>query len=201
MKEGGSADASRRTRRAGVGLGLLLAMLLPPSRHAAEASMTAHMLVQYVGLLLAGCLVVEGLPGRWLRRLQRWNELGIAGLAGSALALAVLMVPRVLDLALVDMRVESLKLSALVLCGAALGLSWRRAGIVVQVFFLGNVLAMTAVVGILYQDSGMRVCNAYLLDDQQNLGRALIWIAVGIATVWLLCSGFRASPHGASTRA
>lgn len=196
--EGRSAGDSRAAWRAYAGLGLLLAVLLPPSRDAAEASMTAHMLVQYVGLLMAGGLLVDALPTRWLQRLQRWNELGIAGLAGSALALAVLMVPRVLDLALVDVRVESLKLTALVLSGAAIRLSWQRAGVGVQAFFLGNVLAMTAVVGILYQDSGTRVCNAYLLDDQQNLGLALVWIAIGVATIWLAREGLRTSRRGDS---
>jgi hypothetical protein len=123
--------------------------------------------------------------------LPRWNELGIAGLVGCALTLAVSMVPRVLDLALVDLRVECLKLAALVLTGAALRLSWQRAGTVVQVFFLGNVLPMMAVVGTLYQDSATRVCNAYRLDDQQELGLALVLIAVGVAILWLLRLGPR----------
>ena len=170
---------------------LLLVMLLPPIRQATEASMTAHMLVQYTSLLLAGGLLIDGLPARWLRAVQRWNELGIAGLVGSSLALAVLMVPRVLDLALTDMRVECLKLLALVLTGAALRLSWRRAGVVVQVFFLGNVLPMMVVVGTLYQGAATRVCNAYRLDDQQDLGLALVWAAAGVLTLWLLRLGMR----------
>ena len=185
------ADASRAAWRSCAGMILLLVMVSPPIRRATEASMTAHMLVQYTGLLLAGSLLVDGLPARWLQALQRWNELGIAGLVGSSLTLAVLMVPRVLDLALTDMRVESLKVVALVLTGAALGLSWRRAGTVVQVFFLGNVLPMMAVVGSLYQDPATRVCNAYRLDDQQDLGLALVWIAVGVLTLWLLRLGRR----------
>jgi hypothetical protein len=165
---------------------LLLVMLLPPVRRATEASMTAHMLVQYTSLLLAGGLLAEGLPARWQQAVQRWNELGIAGLVGSSLALAVLMVPRVLDLALTDLRVECLKLVALVLTGAALRLSWQRAGPLVQVFFLGNLLPMIVVVGTLYQDSATRVCNAYRLDDQQDLGLALVWVAVAVLVLWLL---------------
>jgi hypothetical protein len=175
---------------------LVLALLMfPPVRRASESSMTAHMLVQYSGVLLAGALLagalcIDGVPRRWLAALQRWNELGIAGLFGSALALAVLMLPRVLDLALADWRIESLKLLALLLTGGALRLSWQRAGTVVQAFFLGNVLPMTAVVGTLYQDSTTRLCNAYLLDDQRLLGVALIWIALAIAAAWLLSLGW-----------
>lgn len=185
MMPGPLADA-RTAWRSRAGMILLVVMVLPPIRRATETSMTAHMLVQYTSLLLAGGLLIEGQPARWLRAVQRWNELGIAGLVGSSLALAVLMVPRVLDLALTDMRVECLKLVALVLTGAALRLSWQRAGALVQVFFLGNVLPMMVVVGTLYQDSATRVCNAYRLDDQQDLGLALVWVAVGVLTLWLL---------------
>lgn len=169
-----------------LGLSLLVVLLLPPVRHATESSMTLHMLVQYPALLAAGALMVGPVQQGWQRGLQRWNQLGIAGLLYSAVAMAVLMVPRVLDLALVDARVESVKLLVLVASGAALRLSWQRAGTVIQAFFLGNVLPMVAVVGTLFQDSTTRVCNAYLLDDQQTLGSALVWLAVGIAAMWVL---------------
>ncbi len=168
------------------GLCLLLVMLWPPLRHAIEARMSTHMLVQFPALLLAGALLAAPLSQRWSNGLQRWNELGIAGLVASALTMALLMVPRVLDLALQDARVESAKLLALLASGAALGVSWQRAGTVIQAFFLGNMLPMLAVVGTLYQDSPTRLCNAYLLDDQQTLGAALAWVSGGILVAWLL---------------
>ena len=190
------------THRPLAGFALLLVLLWPPVRHATEASMAAHMLVQYTGLLVAGALLAEPQVRPGERGLQRWNELGIAGLVGSALTLAILMVPRLLDLALTDGRVESLKLIALVLTGAALRLSWQRAGTVVQAFFLGNVLPMTVVVGTLYQDSPTRVCNAYLLDDQRLLGVGLVWAALAVVAAWLLRLGWvrrsaQRSPAGA----
>jgi hypothetical protein len=178
-----------------LGLCLLALLLLPPVRQAAESRMITHMLLQYPAMLLAGALLVAPVPQFWQRGLQRFNELGIAGLLGAALAMAVLMVPRVLDLALVNPWVESFKLLALVLSGAALRLSWQRAGTVIQAFFLGNVLPMFAVVGTLYQDSTLRVCNAYRLDDQQALGSALHAVAVGIFALWLLHLGLRSSPR------
>jgi len=183
MRRAGSRSARWRTAAV---LLLLSLILLPPVRRMTESSMTAHMLIQYPCLMLLGALLVQELPARWVSAAQRWNELGIAGLVGSALTLAVLMVPRVLDLALVDARVEALKLIALVASGAALRLSWQRAGVVVQAFFLGNMLPMTTVVGTLYQDSVARVCNAYRLDDQQALGLALVLIAIATAALWLL---------------
>jgi hypothetical protein len=180
--------------RAWLGFGLLAILLLPPLRRATESSMSTHMLVQYPALLLAGALLVAPAARPWQRGLQRFNELGIAGLLGAALAMAVLMVPRVLDLALADVRVESLKLLALVGSGAALALSWRRAGTVIQAFFLGNVLPMLAVAGTLYQDSPTRLCNAYRLDDQQTLGMALVGVSAAVAAIWLLRLGWRLEP-------
>ncbi|HSW06907.1 hypothetical protein [Aquabacterium sp.] len=168
-----------------LGLMLLAIGLLPALRRAVESGMATHMLLQYPALLLAGALLIGPVPRRWQRHLQAWNELGIAGLLASALAMAVLMVPRVLDLALVDPRVENIKLLALVLSGAAIRLSWHRAGTVVQAFYLGNVLPMLVVVGMLYQESTTRVCNAYRLDEQQTVGIGLVWLSAAIAATWL----------------
>ena len=183
---------------------LLVFMLLPPVRHFTESSMSLHMLLQYPARLCAGARLAAALPRRGSvlqQALQRCNELGLAGLLLAALTMAVLMVPRLLDLALVDARVESLKLLALVCSGAALALSWQRAGTVVQAFFLGNVLPMLAVVGTLYQDSTVRLCNAYLLDDQQTLGQALVWAAAGILALWLVHLAVTFRGHGSAGRA
>ena len=53
-----------------------------------------------------------------------------------------------------------------------------------QGFFLGNVLPMTAAAGQLYQDSPLRLCNAYLLDDQVRLGQWLVALAVAAGIAW-----------------
>jgi len=80
---------------------------------------------------------------------------------------------------------EAAKCAALVLAGAALRLSWRAAGLVVQGFLLGNMLPMTAVVGQLYIDAPLRLCNAYLLDAPARLGQWLIALAALLALGWL----------------
>jgi hypothetical protein len=170
--------------QAGLGAALLAVLTLPPLRHTLEAGMSLHMLAQYPALMLVGALLAAA-PSAGLRRLSAWNTLGISGLVAFALILAVLMIPRVLDLALVDLRVELAKIAALILAGAVLRHSWRAAGLVVQGFFLGNVLPMTFIVGTLYQDSPLRLCNAYRLNDQQQLGCALAWGAGVVASLWL----------------
>ena len=51
--------------------------------------------------------------------------------------------------------------------------------------FLGNLLAMTAIVGLLYIDSPLRLCNAYLQDDQILLGQWLVGISATLGLLWL----------------
>lgn len=168
-----------------VGTALLALLVLPAVRHGMEASMWRHMLLQAPAWLLAGALLAAALPARAVKAAARWNRYGISGLLGAALVLMLLMVPRVLDLALLRADVEAVKLLALLAAGAALRLSWRPAGLVLQFFFLGNLLAMMVVVGQLYVDSPLRLCNAYLLDDQERLGRWLIGVAAVVALAWL----------------
>lgn len=173
-----------RSTLAGMAAALLCLLAWPGVRHVLEASMTRHMLVQYPLLMLAGVLFAAAWPPGWTARLNRWNAHGISGLLAAAVLLAILMIPRVLDLALVDGRVELLKCLALFICGAAIRLSWQPAGLLVQGFFLGNVLPMMVVAGNLYETSPVRICNAYLLDDQARLGQLLVWIAAAIAAAW-----------------
>ena len=174
----------RAAQQAGLGAALLVLALLPPARPWLESSMSLHMLAQYPVLMFAGLLLGPATGARLGRRLAAWNAHGISGLTLLAVALAVLMIPRVLDLALTEPRVEAAKVAALLLSGAVLRPSWRAAGLLVQGFFLGNVLAMTFTVGTLYQDSSLRLCNAYRLDDQQHLGLALMWAAGTVAAIW-----------------
>lgn len=174
-----------------VGAALLAVLAVAPVRHAMEAGMWRHMMLQFLLWMAAGALLAAALPARTRALVARCNAHGIAGLLGVALALAVLMVPRVLDLALREPAIDLAKCAALVLAGSALRLSWPAATPVVQGFFLGNLLPMTFVVGQLYLESPLRLCNAYLLDDQARLGRWLSGLAVLLALAWLLRVGWR----------
>lgn len=175
----------RTSTQVGIAAALLALVALPPSRGWLESSMSLHMLVQFPLLAVAGWLFAQALPPRGRARLDTWNAHGIAGLLFVALAMALLMIPRLLDLAVTEPRIEAAKMTVLVLAGAALQLSWTRAGKLVQGFFLGNVLPMTAAVGQLFQDTPLRLCNAYLLDDQDRVGTALVTLALVAGAAWL----------------
>lgn len=172
-------------RQALLGVVLLGVLLVPAVRQWLTASMWRHMVLQFPLWMAVGALPVAVFSAATRARMARWNAYGISGLVGVGAVLAVLMVPRVLDLALVLPSVEVAKCVALLLAGAALRLSWSAAGLVMQGFFLGNILPMTVVVGQLYIDSPLRLCNAYLLDDQARLGQWLVVGAALLAVGWL----------------
>ena len=190
-------------RQAAAGLALLALLAWPPLHQLLQATMWRHMLLQFALWMAAGALLAAALPRRARSAVARCNVHGISGLVLSGVVLAVLMVPRVLDLALRDAAIDLAKCAALLLVGAALRLSWRPAGRVMQAFFLGNLLPMTVVVGQLYLDSPLRLCNAYLLDDQARLGRWLIGLAALAAVAWLVTVGWslaRREATGDATR-
>lgn len=179
-----------RRMQAALGLAALLVLALPATRTYMEATMFRHMLVQFPLWLASGALLAGALPAFTQRLLNRCNAHGLAGLTLATMTLAVLMVPRVLDLALYLPHIELAKLAALLATGAALRLSWRPAGFVLQFFFLGGILMMMAIVGMLYVDSPLRLCNAYLQDDQIRLGQWLTASAAVIGVAWLVRVGW-----------
>src|SRR3546814_16352075 len=93
--------------------------------------------------------------------------------------------PRALDEAVLTPEVTLAKFSSLLAAGAALQQSWRPAGTIVQLFFLGNWAAMSATIGLLYQQVQNRLCNLYLLGDQQITGEGLVMLAVLVPVIWV----------------
>ena len=176
---------TRSQAQSAIGCVIAAMLVLPAARAALEQSMLRHMLLQAPLLLLAGACLAGGVGPRLRAAVARWNAYGITGLLATVAILSLLMVPRALDLALVVPAIETSKFALLLLAGAALRLSWAPAGLVVQGFFLGNLLPMMAVAGQLYADSPVRICNAYLLDDQTRLGEWLIALAGVAALAWL----------------
>ncbi|MGP1679970.1 MAG: hypothetical protein ACTS6J_22795 [Burkholderiales bacterium] len=167
------------TRRAApVAALLFLALASPPLRHALEASMTAQMLVQLPLLAGVGYLLGLALPVRVAASLVAWNHRGITGLVLASLASAYWMLPRLLDASATEPATAAIKfVSVPLLVGLALAQSWPRSSFVVRGVFLIELIATLFRLGWLYLVSPVRLCNNYLLDDQQRLGQILI--AVG----------------------
>ena len=160
---------------------LLLVLLAPPLRHALQSSMTAQMLVQIPLLAAAGWLAAMALPARLSAAIDTCNEHGIGGLLLATLASAFWMLPRALDAAVTDPWLAIAKyLSVPLLIGLPLALSWPRMGFVVKGVLLLEGIATLLRLGWLYLVSPERLCNLYLLDDQQRLGRLLLLIGAAL---------------------
>ncbi len=160
------------------------------------ARMSTHMLVQIPLLVLAGVCAGQAwhaacgretaaAHGR-ARHVWSYNEYGMPGLLLVSLVGACWMVPKALDDALVDWRMAAFKLIGLPVTGWILQASWRRSNTVVRLFFLGNFCWMSAIVGLIYQDQPVRLCNAYLQDDQAWTGGGLIALSIVLPMLWLL---------------
>ncbi len=172
-------------RTAPVAALLFLALALPPVRHTLEASMSAQMLVQLPLLAGAGYLLGLRLPVRVAAPLANWNHRGVTGFVLASLASAYWMLPRLLDASVTEPAIAAIKfLSLPLLVGLPLAQSWPRSSFVVRGVFLLELIATLFRLGWLYVVSPVRLCNNYLIDDQQRLGQILI--AVGaILLLWI----------------
>lgn len=182
--------------------GVLLwgALAVPALRHALESTMMLQMLVQFPLLALAGWSIAREAPERLDRRLAPWDRGGVSGLLLASLTSMVWMLPRATDAVLDDPWVALAKfVSVPLMIGAAIALSWPRAGFVVRGVVLLELAATAFRLGWLYLISPVRLCSNYLLDDQQRLGTSLLAIGATIVLVlgWKLLWGrFDTAPAG-----
>jgi hypothetical protein len=170
---------------------LLVVLLAPPIRRALESSMTTQMLVQIPLLIAAGVLLSGAVPARVNAAMAAWDYRGITGLVLATLVGAFWMLPRSLDAAVTDVRFDIAKyLSTALLIGLPFALSWRRMSFIVRGVFLLELIATFFRLGWLYLIWPDRLCNNFLLDDQQRLGRymlligALLFFWIAIKLLW-----------------
>lgn len=170
------ADATRVA--AAIALWSAVALLW---RDRLEATMVGHALVQLPLLVAAGALLVpRGSP-----RLQpRAHPYSLPVLLIGLFTLAIWMLPRSLDGALSDPTLELAKVLSLPLfAGTSLRWSWPRLPPVTRSFVLANLISMLLVLGWLYHAAPRRVCNYYLLDEQQQLGSAYLTLAALLVAI------------------
>jgi hypothetical protein len=157
---------------------------IPPLGNLIMRMMLTQMLVQIP--LLFGAAAMWGTRVRWLTqaRWRAWNAQGASGLLASTFVLVFWMTPIALDHAASEWPWEVAKSISVTSGGFVAGISWRLGSPVTHIFYLGNMLWMSITVGMLYQESTERYCNAYLWDDQALTGRALVVASIGIALIW-----------------
>ena len=186
----------RRACSIGVAALLLLVLLVPPVKRALEATMTAQMLLLMPLLVVAGVVLCAALPARAVRLSATWDCRGISGLVLASVTSAFWLVPRLLDSAVSQPAVDAARyVSIPLLIGVPFSISWPRASFIVRGVFLLECIATLFRMGWLYLIWPDRLCNSYLLDDQQRLGQDLVLIGVAACVAVgakLLCGHFDA---------
>ncbi|PKP78266.1 MAG: hypothetical protein CVT81_05205 [Alphaproteobacteria bacterium HGW-Alphaproteobacteria-3] len=146
-----------------------------------EADPVTHILVQLPLLALAGALLpgARGTGGAW-------NRGGWAMILTAIFAMAFWMLPRSIDAAVSDPAVAASKfLSLPLLVGLPLRLGWPRAHPLLRGFLKAQALAMLGVLAFLYTHAPVRLCNAYLAEDQVRLGTGFLATALALAVLWV----------------
>ncbi|HJW56971.1 MAG TPA: hypothetical protein VJ577_17020 [Burkholderiaceae bacterium] len=164
---------------------LYLLLATPAARTWMEATMASHMLLQMPLLAAIGVVSCYLLP-------ERLQNLLLAN-AGGAIPCVLLaffassywMLPRALDAALTNSLNEMAKFFSLpIVVGLPLGLAWKRLKVIGRGFVWTNFISMLVVLGWLYIIAPVRVCNNYLVDQQEDAGWWMVKLALLLFACW-----------------
>jgi hypothetical protein len=159
-----------------IGSLILLILIIPPIRIYMESIMIIHMLVQLPLLIVVGWFIGEFLLEKAPRVFELLNDNGVPGIIVFVAITMFWMLPRTLDEALTFPLYELFKFISLPLVGILLVDSWRKIKVFGRVFIFLNYLSMFGLMGWLYLDSPIQICNNYLLAQQKILGWGFIFI-------------------------
>lgn len=182
---------SRRYAFAAVVLWGLL--VLPPLRAILEASLASHML-QLALLAMSGALLAPAIGPRDGNGASGFNRFGLTGMLLALMTFLFWLLPITLDRAVDEPLWTAAKFITLpLLLGLPLAKSWSRLPSVVRAVIIANLIPMAVVMGWVYRESPVRLCNNYLLSDQQILGTAL-WTLAAVAALYFVARGLFARP-------
>lgn len=175
--------------------GGVIVVLAGPLRLPLESSMALHMLVQLPLLGVAGWQLWPLMQARLASFLQRWDPYGIAGLLAASMTVMLWMLPRSLDAALNEPRVDAMKFATMImLVGMAMRWSWPRLSMVIRGVVWSNLIAMLLVMSWLLIAAPVRVCNNYGVAQQTLAGYALLAISL-VLSLWLAGRAFYCAPE------
>lgn len=154
--------------------GLALCAMLRPL---AAADPVVHILVQLPLLAAAG----------WLLAPPRRPD-GVTAAALLVVAVSgvlVWMLPRSIDAAVASPWLDVLKfLTIPLLVGAPLRWAWPHLHPILRGVVKAQTVSMLGVLGFLYTHAPVRICNAYLTEDQTRLGFGFLIVAALLAAAW-----------------
>lgn len=165
---------------------LAVVAIVPPLGSWLMQSMLTQMLVQIPLIFFAAASWASQQQPVASPLWQRWNAQGAPGLLGATFCLAYWMTPIALDHAAADPAWEAAKVASLLAGGWIAAMSWQLASNITKIFYLGNMVWMSITVGMLYQESSQRLCNAYLWNDQADTGKVLVAASIVFAVTWVI---------------
>lgn len=186
---------TRELQFAILSLMLMLILIIPPVREKLEMSMTTHVALQLGGLAIAGWFMGAALRRRVAHVSRILNSNGLCGLAICLFAALFWMLPRTLDDALGDPRIEVAKfLTIPLLVGFPLALSWPCLSPIMRGFLKASLISKLMVLGWIYAAAPVRLCTSYFQSDQIILGELLVLLAGVLAVAWSLPWFFSEGP-------
>jgi len=164
-----------------------LLIAVTPLGSVLEKSMVLHVLLEIPLLIVVGIVIGELSRSKVSFILGLLNRGGITGILVATFVLGFWMIPRWLDASLSNDTVAIMKYSMLPLAvGVPLAWSWQLLHPIARGVVKIEFLSMLYRLGWLYIISPNRLCNSYLVDDQELLGKGFLVIAVSLSITWLI---------------
>ncbi|RKT98820.1 hypothetical protein C7H84_34960 [Burkholderia sp. Nafp2/4-1b] len=161
---------------------IFLLFTVPSVRAELEAAMWSHMLIQIPLLFGLGMLLYPRSPQSRIHVVSG----DLCGWICVAVTLMVWMIPAAMDAAVESAWVDAVKFITIVASGAWIRHLTHTCVGPLAIFFTTNLVCMIAITGLLYLDADVRLCNAYLFDDQFYTGFGLIALAICAACATIL---------------
>lgn len=157
------------------GLLILGLTLIPPLQALFEDSLIGQTLLVIPLLVIAGVLLANGLPRTWRVIYSQTDPHGIIALLIAGYTIAFWLLPRNVDGAVIDQSANWVRQITLpLIAGIPLGLASHRIPIWFCSLLWAMGTAMLFVMGWLYTVAPTRLCNSYLITEQQTLGTILL---------------------------
>lgn len=150
-----------------------------------EEQMVLHLLLQLPALVFLGWLAADMLPKSWHKSVNQYNQHGLTGVVLITTTGLYWMLPSALDAALDSNGYALAKVISMLLIGSAWSLTQRCIHPLVKGVFLLELWAMLGRFGYLFKVSPDRLCNNYLIGEQQLVGNILLIISLAIGAIWV----------------
>lgn len=167
-------------RQTQIGIVLYMILIIPLVISKLESIMILHMLVQLPLLITAGWLFGKVIIEKYSTFFNKSNANGIPGMLFIVIVTSYWMFPRVMDEALDLWTTELFKFIVMPLVGFVLRDSWNKMQGVGKSFIFLNYISMFGLMGWLYLDSPIQLCNNYLETEQKRLGAGFLGITAAM---------------------